>query len=96
MQGQSSLGMELPKPVPELGAKDPAQRVHRKEVVGGGAHPPLPIGAESASTDHQVQVVMIQQRLTPGVQHRRHPQGHAESVLSKLQHRFRGRPKEQV
>ena len=52
--------------------------------------PPCSIQRHPSSGDDAVQVIMIQQRLTPGVQHGRNADLGLESSLSKLQERLAG------
>ena len=60
------------------------------------ASPALAILAQPAGGDHAMQMIVIEQRLTPGVQHRRQADLRLERAPAKLQQRRARRVKEQL
>jgi len=59
------------EPVPEFSSEHPGKRPDGKEKVRVAALPAAPIHEQSATGHEAVQMLTIQQRLAPGVQHRR-------------------------
>src|SRR6266446_1911756 len=88
-------GLELLQSRAELAAKDGGESAHRKEVLSRGADPARAVAGEAATGDDAMQMVMVQQRLAPGVQDGREPQLHAETVLAELQQGLAGRGKQE-
>ena len=90
-----ALGVELLQSGAKLAAKHRGEGAHGEEEMRRGAHPLGAVGGQPAARDDAVQVIMVQQRLAPGVQHGGDAQLGLEAVPAKLQQGLAGGAEQQ-
>jgi len=96
MELQLSGGVELAQAVAELAAKDFRQRPNGKEPVPCRCPPAVTIQPQATAGDDAVQVIMIEQGLTPRVQDGGNADLGIEVVATELQERGRHRIEQEV
>src|SRR4029434_9632164 len=96
MELQFTGGEELAHAGAELAREYPGHRRHRGEIVTRGRNPPSGVGAQSATADDTVEVIVVQERLAPGVKNGRHANADAEAPLGKAQNGLADCGKEQT
>ena len=69
MEAKLTLSVELLQTIAELSPEDFRERFDWKEIMSAGCLPPATREAEATSGHDAVEMVMIEQRLAPGMQH---------------------------
>src|SRR5712691_8248084 len=69
MKLEFAVGEGISQQSQKFASKHLAQHLHRQEELGAARYPARTVRRDSPSWDHAVDMGMVQQVLTPGVQH---------------------------
>jgi len=96
MELEFSGSMELEQPGAELALEHAGDSVHGEEPAGLFGTGPGALGGEAAASDQAVEVGMVHEVLSPGVEDGREAQLRLEALLAELEERGAGALKEQA
>lgn len=95
VEGEFVLPVKGHEAVAIFGAEDRGEGAHGKQITGMEVFPMKSVRGQSASGDDAMQVIMIEQVLSPGVQDHGDSGAHAQLVIGKLEQRRAGAIKEE-
>ena len=96
-EGQLTGAVQIHQPFQKQASEQPRQNPHMQEEPGAAGDPPRAVGRQAAAGHDHVDVGMVGQRRSPGVQHAGHadPGAHALGIGRDGHHRFRRRLEQQ-
>ena len=68
MEAELAVGVELLQTIAELSPEDFRERFDREQITARDAFPSPVLISQSTASDNAMEVVMIEQRLAPGMQ----------------------------